>query len=424
MKFTFHSLHELLSRWAKREYRLPERHVAMKAEILNHLPLRVQADRPPARAWSPSDWRAGQSPRRMPWFALAGVGVAVFVIVLGNDLRSSRDTSISSMTGSETYQADSSNDGSSAALGASPDAKKNMADDTFALEEYGSRAGLHGAAAPSAVDKMQTIFYPPQENTPITDTREFLKIGYHARIQTRQIEETGDWIATMVRGYGGRVDKVSLQERNGYITFVIPKTAYESFTDQVKSHVKPRFFQSGTEQQNLLGQKISIETDTANTETRISTLQTNRQRLVTEHQTTIASLNRQLTNTKQQIAVLDEELKNKPQEAELIMVRKKPLVAKKTSLESNIYQENRRYNQDLQNIDYELATEESRLRSLEQQDQNLIDTVETVEGSISLQWISLAAITKSYLVDYWYWLLLLIPVAYLFRNRPRVLELP
>lgn len=372
-----------------------------------------------------------------PRFAWAGVVVAVFVIVIGYDFLTTykfepatfsslqKDPSFSSGGGlqqrveTETKKEIGKMRRNSSAQ---PRAQQESVAQNFGLGATADSADLDTGTA----QKMYPAYPEPPRPTsvPITDTREFLKIGYSAIIKTRRVQEIGNRVATIVRGHGGRVDTLSLDKRYGYLTFVVPKATFVSFKTELQSVIGPRFLIEGVQEHNRLPEKQWIEEQTVTTESTLATLRNDRQSLINHHDTTVASLNRQIALVKKNITALDEELREHPERAEEIAIRKKELMGEKGRLESRLRNENAHFTQSLNALDAQIRGAESTLTHLGRQDQALVDDVATVEGSISLQWITLTAIIKLYVIDYWYGFLLVLPVVYVFRHRPRALELP
>lgn len=97
----------------------------------------------------------------------------------------------------------------------------------------------------------------------VSDTREFLQYKYNASIKSRRVEELADGLQTVVRGYGGRIESVSVQKKYGYIYFIVSKSSFEEFENEVKSLANARFYNS---------QKFYSEDQTKKTQAQIASL--------------------------------------------------------------------------------------------------------------------------------------------------------
>jgi len=120
-----------------------------------------------------------------------------------------------------------------------------------------------GGGAPmmdnSVTSRLMRPDYYPNPEVPITDTREFLKTYYKASMQTRDVSALTRRVETTVRGYDGRIDNESSAEKYGYVSFVLPQAKYETFRAELESLVSSRFLKVNISSQNLLSQKVGIE---------------------------------------------------------------------------------------------------------------------------------------------------------------------
>lgn len=110
---------------------------------------------------------------------------------------------------------------------------------------------------------MQSILprYPDYNygNTSISDTREFIKKGFNAELKTRDVEDVAKKVEVLVRGTGGRIDSSNIAERYASIGFVIPKSKLDDFEEQIRTYTNKKFYSQTVSSQNLLGEKKGIE---------------------------------------------------------------------------------------------------------------------------------------------------------------------
>ena len=239
--------------------------------------------------------------------------------------------------------------------------------------------------------------YFVSEPAPITDDREFLKTGYQAEIRTRQADEKTERIQLIVRGLGGRVDSMQISEKTGYISFALPENKFETFHNEMKDLVRDRFLTENISATNLLPQKQSIEEQHEAITKQLGDLKAQRSALISQHNRTVASLNAQIA------ASQDE--------------------TEKQALRAQLASENASYGRKLASLDSQIKYAESDLANINKQDKQLIDNVATVQGTISLRWISLFDVINLYVGPYWLPIILLIAaiIAYFINRRRKLL---
>lgn len=392
MFFKNNSIHHLLKRWGKQATELPQHHEQMKATILQSLSTQSLPTVPP------------HAPKRLPWLVASAAGLTLVLLMVAYE-----KTPSSSVVSLQPIG--------------------NQPKDVYGLAtSAGSATSEDRSFAPSFVSKLlreeKKYYHESETAIPISDTREFSKLSYGATIQTRRVHDLGARLTTLIRGVGGRVDQSSFNKNHGYIQFVIPKDEMKTFKDQLGFLVKPRFLTENSQSENRLPQKIYIEEETATNQTALSDLTEQLQTLKVQHTTSVAGFNRDIANIKNAIAARDEELKQYPERVEEITKQKTSLLENLRRIEARLRQENTNYTTNLSSIDNQIQYTKSRLQTLDKQNQFLIDDVETVSGSFSLQRINIWELFTLYFVDYWYTLFILIPMYVLFRNRPPVLRLP
>ena len=239
--------------------------------------------------------------------------------------------------------------------------------------------------------------YPGNNDVSANDTREFMKTNYYATLRTRSVQALTRRVETTVRGHQGRVDQTSSSEQNGYVQFVVPMSQFEDFRTEVESMVGPKFISLQVSQQNLLPQKQSIEEQQKQAEATLASYQSARQSVVNTHAATLKSIQANLDQAVAQGASAD-------------------TIA---TLQSQIANENAAYAKRLAAADANIKYAKDWQTAVKTQDQTLIDNVATVNGTISLQWISLWDIAHLYVPGEWIPAIIavLAVVAYLWERR-------
>lgn len=362
---------KLFEKWG-REQRLfrSARNDELKKEILSRYSL----------SGAPQQRGGVEGRRRMPWLSLALAGAAVVVLVIFSNLSPAVYKYTSVQNGSGGF--------------AVPDA----------------------AMSPAAPESLLKRILPnPFPSAPITDSREYLKTDYYSTIRTRHVHELVSRLQTIVRGFGGRVDASSFSEKFGTVSFAVPADKFEAFRSEVKSLVPGKLYVEQTHTQNLLPQKQSIEEQQAQAQKNLDQLRSDRDKLTAEHNKTIASLQVQLNSVLKERAAIPSD---DPRQAQL--------AAQESNLRVRIANENRDYQNKLASLEAQIRSAEDNVINIQKQDQTLLDNVATVNGTVSLNWISIWEMADLYLPGpLLAWLLALAALAaYFYNRRPLPIPLP
>src|SRR3989344_2365994 len=221
------------------------------------------------------------------------------------------------------------------------------------------------------------VYYPyPSPDVPVTDTREFLKIYYNASLRTRDVPGTTRRVETTVRGYDGRIDQQSSSEKYGYVSFALPQSKYDAFRAELEGLVGSRFLTVNISSQNLLSQKVSIEEQQKQADTSLAEYQSARQRLVNAHASAVQALQAKI---------------DAPETT----------ASDRTLWQQQLASENATYAKRLASADANIKYAQEWQKAVQTQDQTLLNTVATVTGTVSIQWIGLWDIAQLYLPGYW-----------------------
>src|SRR3989338_2639119 len=184
------------------------------------------------------------------------------------------------------------------------------------------------------------------QDVPVTDTREFLKVYYSANMRTRDVQGLTRRVVTTVRGYDGRIDQESSSPQYGSVGFVIPQSKYDAFRVELESLVNSRFLTVNVSSQNLLPQKQSIEEQQKQADDTLADYKAARQSIVNAHASAAKSLQARIDADTEEIA----NLRAQPQTQE-VQVQIQALSYDKTSLEAQLANENASYAAQLKNAD-------------------------------------------------------------------------
>jgi hypothetical protein len=257
---------------------------------------------------------------------------------------------------------------------------------TAGIEMDKSSAPSQSGAAPDYYP------YPGGGEVPVTDTREFLKTYYNAQMQTRDVMGLTRRVETTVRGYDGRVDQQSSSDKYGSVSFALPESKYEAFRAELESMVGSRFLSVNISSQNLLSQKVSIEDQQKQANTRLADYQTSRANLISPHASTVQLLQSKINNATAQLAPLRAQVSTPPIESQI-----QTLTAELSSLNKQLASENTRYSSALKSADANIASAQQWQKAVQTQDKKLLDSVATVTGTVSIRWISFWDMLQLYL---------------------------
>lgn len=213
-----------------------------------------------------------------------------------------------------------------------------------------------------------------QNNPDVTDTREFLKIFYNAQMKTRDVPGLSRRVETTIKGYEGRIDSQSLAEKSAYLSFVVPQAKYDQFRDELESLVGSRFLDVAINSENRLGQKQSIEEQAANASSTLAQYQSQRSSLVASHASRLAALQAELGRATATSTI--------------------------DSLKRQIAEENASYSSKLASIDASITYAKDWQAAVAKGDQSFMKDIETVQGTVSIAWVSLWDIAQLYLPGY------------------------
>ncbi|KKR45400.1 MAG: hypothetical protein A3G47_02145 [Candidatus Zambryskibacteria bacterium RIFCSPLOWO2_12_FULL_39_45] len=364
------TIHDILNDWGKSKQRSPESNDSMKSMVLNKLPN--------------NSVKTFKTPTPLPWLSFAFTTMAILV-VMGNSVNYSTKTLIT-----PNYTTSSSD-----AMESSAQSKNSI------MPDYYPRYGYPG-------------------ESPISDGREFLKTHYNSTLRTRHVTNTKTRIETIVRGFGGRIDGSSSAERYGYIGFALPANKLELFRQEIKDIFGEKLYIEQISTENLLPQKQSIEAEQTQTEKYITGLKSERNQVINSHNSTATSLQSKINAINTEITRLEIENQTATQQRKTeISTRIAELQTEKNTIQGQLGTENKSYQNKLANIDSQLKNWQSNLEVVKKQDKNLIESVATVNGSISLSWISLWEMSDIYTPGpLLAWILLaLATIAYFYHRR-------
>ncbi|MEK9182806.1 MAG: hypothetical protein AAB809_01875 [Patescibacteria group bacterium] len=195
-------------------------------------------------------------------------------------------------------------------------------------------------------------------------------------MRTRDVQGLTRRVETTVRGYSGRIDQQSSSQYYGSVSFAIPTNKYDAFRDELEGLVNSRFITTNISSQNLLPQKLSIEEQQKQADTTLTNYKAERQRIITAHANAVQALQLQIdtaTTPSETVVLLKQQLAN----------------------------ENVSYLVQLNAVDRKIQSAQEWQKTVQTQDKELLNSVATVTGTVSIQWISIWDMARLYLPGYW-----------------------
>lgn len=258
----------------------------------------------------------------------------------------------------------------------------------------------------------------------LNDTREFLKTDYFASLRTRTVMQTATRVQTIVRGYGGRIDTVSSDNRYARISFVVPKDTFEQFKNEIGSLIGPRFYAESITQENLLPQKQVIENQTTDSQNALQDYMQNKKTKEASHAAFVKNFNASIARLTAQINALDNERSQTTSTNRLTEIAQTyyALTRERSVQQAQLAEENKNFARDEAYFNNAITATNSQLNVLDKQNQNVLNTVATVRGTIDISWISVHEVLSLFVPYYWLWLLgVALVVAYIRQHNKRAL---
>ena len=257
---------------------------------------------------------------------------------------------------------------------------------------------LPEASSPSSnsfMDRMMPPFYYGGEPS-IKDTREFLKTSYNAQIKTRDVSRVISDTKNAIRDVEGRIDSLNSSEKSGYISFVVPKSKFSEFQNTMESLTHKKLYVENISSQNLLSEKQSIEEQTTNATSTREKLLKDKAAIDAWYTKKIADLKKELTATQTQLASVRALIAKTTNETELVSLRQQEtsLVFQEADNKKDQTSDTAYHVSQLASINAQIANIDQTIVAIGKQDTKFTDNIETVTGSVNIQWITLCALFK------------------------------
>jgi len=271
--------------------------------------------------------------------------------------------------------------------------KNNQYNNIGVVNETQSKGGISAPSAPS----ISPTYYPNQyETSSVKDTREFMKVTYGASIKTRDVKSAMRDVKNSINEAEGRIDSLNESTKYSYVSFVIPKSNLNNFKSEIESLTNEKLYTENSSSQNLLGQKQSIEQQQTAAADSLAQLQKEQKDLTTKHKQIVSDLQTQITSIKNQLVAVRASIPATSDVNVLATLRNQEynLSQQEASLQQNINIENSAYASSNLSYNNQINNVNAQLTNIKKQDVQFTDNIETVNGYISVNWISLWDMAK------------------------------
>lgn len=260
----------------------------------------------------------------------------------------------------------------------------------------------------------------------IGDTREFMKTSYFATIQTRDVSDMVRDVKNAVKGADGRVDNLNSSEKSGRINFVVAKSKFDDFKSEIESLTHKKLYTENISSENLLSQKQGIEEQTNNITSTLDNLKSQKTSLNTKHSQTINSINKELADIKAELINVRTNISITTDSSIMTALRSQEtsLVQQETLQNQKLNSENSNYSIQSKNLENQITSENNNLINVKKEDVKFADNIETVSGSIYVNWISLWEVAEIFSpIPLFFIIVIIIAIIYIcYRKRiPKVI---
>lgn len=232
----------------------------------------------------------------------------------------------------------------------------------------------------------------------IEDTREFLKTNYRSTIKTRDVSNTVTSVKNIVAGSDGRVDGFNSSEKYGYVSFIVAKSKFENLRNQIEKITHKKLYTENVSAQNLLGQKQNIEQQQSTSLDNLGNLNTQLTNLTSVHNQTVTYINQQLNSIKNQLTSLRANIAVTTDANVLVSLRNQEtlLMQQQSTQNTKLDNENKTYQSQKTSLESQINSWNNNLTNVNKQDIAFANNIETVNGYVTVDWVSYWDMIKIY----------------------------
>lgn len=251
--------------------------------------------------------------------------------------------------------------------------------------------GPMGRAMDALMPGSSPMRYPIQGGVDATDTRSFMKMAYSALFYTRDVREVVDAAEGRILAAEGRIDTLNKSEMYGVISFVVAKDKFEGLRGELEGLVHVKLYDETISSQNLLGQKQNIETRTNAATTSLAELETTLANVESQYNAKLSKSTIELNKMQRRLDEIRSLLSTTDKDSEAY----NSLIAEDAVQVKNIAQyrsamsaEAATYGAERNRLQTQLAQANTTVTALEDEDQDFVNNVETVNGTLTVRKVS------------------------------------
>lgn len=247
-----------------------------------------------------------------------------------------------------------------------------------------------------SIPSVQSPYPYFEETTSIKDTREFMKVNYGAELKTRNVKDAIRDVKNAINDADGRIDNLNETTKYAYVSFVIPKSNLNNFKDEIESITNEKLYTENISSQNLLSQKQSIEQQQETARASLVELQNKQKDLIGKHTQAVSNLQNEIIYIQNQLISVRATIDITSDEDTLVTLRNQEydLSQQETSLKQSLNSENLSFNTKNQNLKNQIENINTQIKNINKQDVQFAENIETVNGYVSINWISLWDMAK------------------------------
>ncbi|MBP6948780.1 MAG: hypothetical protein KBC41_02825 [Candidatus Pacebacteria bacterium] len=248
----------------------------------------------------------------------------------------------------------------------------------------------------------QQYNYGNKEN--ISDTRNFIKKTFSAKLKTRDVESVASKVENLIDNKDGRIDSSNISKDYASFSFVIPKSELSDFKDELKTFTRAKLYTQTTSSQNLLGEKKNLERNQDEVNNTKTSFEEQKKQLEIDYTKSSSLLNASIGAKNTQLKTTNAALIKKENQidtatdtilisefasqAQVLRQSKTSLTNELQSLNSQLANLTSNYTTQINNINVNIGQQVNTLTNLSVQTENFLDKVETVEGYVTVEYVT------------------------------------
>lgn len=227
-------------------------------------------------------------------------------------------------------------------------------------------------------------------NQSIADTRSFEKMTYSGNIKTRHVEDVAQKVKLLIKGVSGRIDSYNVSENYASFSFVIPKTEYDDFEKEIRTYTHVKLYSQSISSYNKLSEKQALERNQGQAKETIAALSTQQQKIKDDYAVASKALKSQIALQNKALQDVEAKLNLATTSEQIIPLQQTAanLASTINALQNNLNNLTATFKTNMTNLGASLAQQDQALSDLSKATEDFLNDVETVQGSLSISYVS------------------------------------